>query len=306
MSTTFAASGGVFDMRQSMSQWARRLRVPLDAWSRRRRCVVALLIAALIFALGAYASTRADLSGVEASRAALSATARRFADAKRALAQLPALRVEATASPAHAPASWASADDVRVVSQLAAENGFTLLAVEPGASSGTGIERMRPLQITAHTDFIHLMAFMHGLSDLAVLVAPVDITVRRDGGALSVSATLNVYSALRPATATTSAVLSANDNLDLDDDEDVVFFDPFALPQMLASDAVSDALQLRLMGMLRDSARALALLDTPEGATTAVAGQQIGAEHVTRLDALGMTLAGRGGATRTLAFAEAS
>ena len=49
----------------------------------------------------------------------------------------------------------------------------------------------------------------------------------------------------------------------------------------------------------------LALLDTPDGATTVESGQRLGAERVTKLDALGITLA-KGGATRTLALAEAS
>jgi hypothetical protein len=47
------------------------------------------------------------------------------------------------------------------------------------------------------------------------------------------------------------------------------------------------------------------LLDTPDGATTVVSGQQLGTERVTRLDALSITLV-NGGATRTLALPEAS
>jgi hypothetical protein len=43
------------------------------------------------------------------------------------------------------------------------------------------------------------------------------------------------------------------------------------------------------------------LLDTPDGATTVVSGQQLGTERVTRLDALSITLA-NGGVTRTLAL----
>jgi Tfp pilus assembly protein PilO len=307
MSTTFIEFGGAASARFSFSQWMKHVRLPLAAWSRRRRWVVALLIAAVVFGLGAHGWVVADLGGVEASRTALEAATRHLADARRALAQLPALRREAAATPgAKLPASWASADDVRIVSELAAQNGVSLLSVEPGATSGSGADSMRPVQITAHTDFVHLMAFLRGLSDLPVLIVPVDVTVNRDAASLAVRATLHVFSALRPAPSTATADAFADESIDSDDEEDIVFFDPFLLPQMLASgEPQSDTSQLRLVGLLHDRTRGLALLDTPDGATTVVSGQQLGTERVTRLDALSITLA-NGGATRTLALAEAS
>ncbi|NMM00655.1 hypothetical protein HHL24_22280 [Paraburkholderia sp. RP-4-7] len=307
MSTTFIEFGGAASARFSFSQWMKHVRLPLAAWSRRRRWVVALLIAAVVFGLGAHGWVVADLGGVEASRTALEAATRHLADARRALAQLPALRREAAATPgAKLPASWASADDVRIVSELAAQNGVSLLSVEPGATSGSGADSMRPVQITAHTDFVHLMAFLRGLSDLPVLIVPVDVTVNRDAASLTVRATLHVFSALRPVPSTATADAFADESLDSDDEEDIVFFDPFLLPQMLASgEPQSDTSQLRLVGLLHDRTRGLALLDTPDGATTVVSGQQLGTERVTRLDALSITLA-NGGATRTLALAEAS
>ena len=307
MSTTFVEFGGAASARLSFSQWMKRVRLPLAAWSRRRRWVVALLIAAVVFGLGAHGWVVADLGGVEASRAALEAATRHLADARRALAQLPALRREAAATPgAQLPASWTSADDVRIVSELAAQNSVSLLSVEPGAASGSGAESMRPIQLTAHTDFVHLMAFLRGLSDLPVLIVPVDVTVKRDAASLAVRATLHVFSALRPVPSTATADAFADESLDSDDEEDIVFFDPFSLPQMLASgEPQPDASQLRLVGLLHDRTRGLALLDTPDGATTVVSGQQLGTERVTRLDALSITLA-NGGATRTLALTEAS
>ena len=44
MSTIFFESGGTASAQLSVSYWLKRLRVPLDAWSRRRRWAVALLI----------------------------------------------------------------------------------------------------------------------------------------------------------------------------------------------------------------------------------------------------------------------
>jgi Tfp pilus assembly protein PilO len=284
----------------------RHARVPLDAWSVRRRWAVALLITVAVFALGAYGWIVADLGGVEASRTALQASVMRLANAKRALGQLPALRAQAATTPAARPsASWSSADDVRVVSELAMQNGVTLLALEPGATIGEGAQSARPLRLTARTDFVHLMALLRGLSDLPVLIVPVDVTVKREGDSLSVSATLRVFSALRPVASSSPADAFVDESLDTDDEEDVVFFDPFSLPSLFAAGELPDASQLRLIGLLHDRTHGLALLDTPDGMTTVASGQQIGAERVTRFDTLGITLA-KGDATRTLALTEAS
>ncbi|MFP3605795.1 hypothetical protein [Paraburkholderia sp. SIMBA_053] len=314
MSTTFAGFSGVPRPRMSLSHALKRLRAPLHTWSPRRRWAIALLIALVVFSLGAHGWIVADLGRLAASRAALLASADHLADARRALAQLPSLRREAAASDAtpaaiatasRASKQWTSADDVRVVSELAAQNGVALLAVEPGAASGTGAQSERPLQLAARTDFIHLMSFMRGLIELPVLMVPVDVVIKRDGSALSVSAALRVYSGLRPAPASLTTQELADASLDSDDEEDVVFFDPFSPAQMQATVDLPGQPQLRLVGLLHDRARGLALFDTPEGATTVASGQQIGDERVTRFDTFGITLA-KGAATRTLDLAEAS
>jgi len=314
MSTTFAGFSGVPRPRVSLSHALRRLRAPLHTWSPRRRWAIALLIALVVFSLGAHGWIVADLGRLAASRAALLASAEHLADARRALAQLPSLRREDTASDAtpaaiatasRASKQWTSADDVRVVSELAAQNGVALLAVEPGAASGTGAQSERPLQLAARTDFIHLMSFMRGLIELPVLMVPVDVVIKRDGSALSVSAALRVYSGLRPAPAGLTTQELADASLDSDDEEDVVFFDPFSPAQMQATVDLPGQPQLRLVGLLHDRVRGLALFDTPEGATTVASGQQIGDERVTRFDTFGITLA-KGAATRTLDLAEAS
>ncbi|NPT36646.1 hypothetical protein [Paraburkholderia xenovorans] len=310
MSTTFVESGGAASEQLSLSYWMKHVRLPLHAWSRRRRWVVALLIAALVFGLGAHGWVVADLGGVEASRMALEATSLRLANARHALAQLPVLRRELDGKQGAAPIArssgpWSIAEDLRLVSELAAQNSVELLAVEPGVAGGAGADSMRSLQLTARTDFVHLMAFLRGLSDLPVLMVPVDVTVKRDAAALSVSATLRVFNALRPAPSAASAEAFAEDSLDSDDEENVVFFDPFSQPQVQAAGDSPDVSQLRLVGLLRDRTRGLALLDTPDGVTAVEPGQQIGVERVTRLDALGITLA-KGSATRMLALTETS
>lgn len=306
MRTIFVEAGGAAGSAFSFAQLMTQARLPLEAWSRRRRWLAVLLIAALVFALGTYGWMAADFSGIEASRAELAASTQRLEGASRSLAQLPALRRNAAALPvALSPASWSSADDVRIVSDLAAQNSVTLLSVEPAAATGVANDGGRPLQLTARTDFVHLMAFLRGFTELPVLIVPVDVTVKQDAASLSVSATLRVFSALRPAAPAPSSAAFDEASLDSDDDEDVVFFDPFSRPQMQAGDGLASDSSLRLAGVLRDPTRGLALLDTPDGTTTVTSGQQVGAERVTKIDALGITL-GSGDTTRTLALTEAS
>ncbi|MGF6774535.1 hypothetical protein P3T18_007050 [Paraburkholderia sp. GAS199] len=305
MSTTFLDMGGTSRAQFSLVSLMKWARVPLAAWSGRRRFAVASLIAVLAFGLGARGWIVADFGGLDASRTALGVANQHLADARQALTQLPDLRRRSQAVPTlHLPASWTSADDLRLVSELAAQNGVALLSVEPGVASGAGADAARPIQLAARTDFVHLMSFLRGLSDLPVLVVPGDVTVKRADGLLVISATLSVYSGLNPAPLADDAQVSPDDSVDADDEE-VVFYDPFSLVQMQASNAFNDTDPLRLAGLLRDRTRALALLETPDGTRTASAGQQVGGEHITRFDASGITLA-NGDATRTLSLAEAS
>ncbi|HEX7936162.1 MAG TPA: hypothetical protein VF573_24255 [Paraburkholderia sp.] len=310
MNMTFAGFCGMESARLSLSHWLKRLRAPLHTWSARRRWTVALLIALVVFGLGAHGWIVADLGRLDASRTALQASADHLADAKRALAQLPLLRregaaAEASRSSSPTPTSWTSADDVRVVSELAAQNDVVLLAVEPGVATGAGAQSERPLRLSARTDFVHLMSLLRGLSDLPVLMIPVDVAIKREATSLAVSATLRVHSGLRPPPSTLAAQELADANLDSDNEEDVVFFDPFSAAQMQAASGEPGLSSLRLVGLLHDHARGLALFDTPDGATIVESGQQIGDERVTRFDTFGITLA-NGDATRSLALPEAS
>lgn len=282
--------------------WMNHLRVPLAEWSRRRRLLVAVTIAASVFGVGTNAWISADLGGLQASHAALDEARHREKRANRALAQLPALRRDAAASPvALASGGWTSADDLRVVSLLAARSGVALLTLTPGAASGAGLDAMRTLHFTAQTDFLHLMVFLRGLSDLPVLVVPEDVTAKRSGSTLAISATLQVFNALSPVLA--SPELFADDDLDADDEE-MVFYDPFS-PQPEAGIAAVDAILLRLVGMLRDRTHDLALLETADGATTVERGQRLGDDRVTGMGAFSITLTNTVG-TRTLTLPEAS
>jgi hypothetical protein len=303
LSTILAQHAGRPDNARGAFNWISRLRVPLAEWSPRRRLLCAVAIAASVFAVGVNAWNSVDLGGLEASRAALEDTRHRVERANRMLAQLPALRRSA-AAPLMSLTSggWTSADDLRAVSLLAARSGVALLTLTPGAASGAGRDAMRALHFTAQTDFLHLMVLLRGLPDLPVLVVPEDVTAKRSGSTLVVSATLHVFDALAPVS--TSPELYADDDLDADDDEDVMFYDPFS-PQVKAGGVSEEEALLRLVGVLRDRARELALLETADGAMTVEPGQRLGDDRVTGMDTFSITLTNPVG-TRTLTMPEAS
>ena len=225
MNTTIAGRIGMPATRERFGHTlVERLRVPLEAWSERRRWAVALCIAVAAFVLGANAWLATDTSGVQESREMLSAAQRKLGEAETAVAQLPALRQAASVAPM--PSNWTSADDIRVISQLAARNDVSLLVIEPGVVTGSGLDAMRPLHVTAQADFDHVVDFLEGLASLPVLVVPEGVTLKRQGEALSINATLHSFSAVHPVR--NAARRTLRDDPDaFDPDEEIVFYDPF-------------------------------------------------------------------------------
>jgi Tfp pilus assembly protein PilO len=327
MSTTLTDRVGPIDQGKAQRHPAKRSFAPPHAWSVRRpllarfmarftarftvRFLIMGLIAVATFAIGANAWIAADLAGAQATRVLLGETQRRVDRAQRAVSELPALRASAgaaaSASPTRASESGISTDDLRIVSQLAARDGITLLALEPGTVTGAGLDAMRPLRMTALASFPQWVAFVRALPSLPVLIVPGELLIKQANdasasGLLSVSATLNVFDALRPSTRLAE---EARDDLTMDD-EDIIFYDPFSRPlQPGTHTAESDAVGFRLVGLLYDFARGLGLVETPDGETTLEAGQHVGRESVARVDGLGITFAARDGSERRLAFEEA-
>ncbi|WP_245254289.1 hypothetical protein [Paraburkholderia sp. LEh10] len=293
MNITIAGRIGAPTAGESLGILARRfverLRVPPEAWSVRRRWIAALSIAVATFAFGANAWLAADMSGVQAGSEALSAVQRKLSEAERAVAQLPALRRAAPVE--HVPASWSSADDVRVISQLAANHDVALLGIEPGSMTGAGLDAMRVLHVTAQADFDHVGDFFEALASLPVLVVPEEVTLKRQGASLAISATLRSFSAIHPVR--NAALPSARNDPDaFDPDEEIMFYDPF-LPATLAPAFDRTSTSMRLVGLLADHMRGLALIETGEGAAMLEPGQRWGDEQVAHIDATGLTLASR-------------
>ena len=284
------------------ADWLSSARVPLEAWTGRRRLAVGAVIAVAVFAIGACVWDAADLGRTSASQAALTDVEQSLSVARAAVARLSALRLEmAHAMPStddRASSSVGSpVGNWRAVSALAAQSGLTLRVLEPAKPYGEGIEAARPVHVVARANFAGLLDFLQGLPSLPVLVVPTDLLVKHDAGDLSISMTLAFFDAL-PSPLAPSAV--ADSTLDDDDAGEAWFVDPFASAPAALSNAGST---LHLVGLLREGKRGLALLAEADGATSLETGQSIGREKVTRIDDRGVTLSS-GAGVRLLTLAE--
>ncbi|SDD86980.1 hypothetical protein [Paraburkholderia lycopersici] len=233
--------------------------LPLHAWGTRRRLAVALAIAVLAGVLLSGACIVWDPLRVRAERVSLADAQMRRDHAQQALARLPALREAAARTPARASYVGNSAEDIRRISQLAAQSGLVLHMLEPGAPGGAKGEAFRSIKLVAQGSFAQLLELLEGFAREPALTAPDELAIRRAGAGLSITAALRVYDAL-PAVRLASAPAEASAP------------DPFA--RTAAAGPGNDG--WRLAGILQDRQRIVALLETPEGVVTAQAGQAIG------------------------------
>jgi type II secretory pathway component PulM len=269
-----------------------RGRLPLHAWSRRRRVAVAGVVAAIACALAAAVCITNDIAGIAAAEAALTAARSELAEAERAQHALPALRQAAASAALHAPRhSGNSADDTRNVSELAAACGIALVSLAPGATGGQGTETFRALKLTAQGTFAQLRSFLHRLAHASVLIVPTEIGIERNGPQLLLAATLSVFDTLPPLRASIE---------DDGNDAAAASRDPFATNLAGAAPAGDS---LRLAGLLQDRTHALALIETPAGTGAVERGDRIGGERVARITMPAVTLAA-GGVTHVLTWAE--
>lgn len=260
--------------------------LPVYRWSVRQRAIVAVIVAVTTCTLAGGLCVATDVAGAVSAKAALSDARHRLADARRALTQLPALR-RTSAPPTERYGMRGSADDTRDVSRLAAATGVTLVSLEPGATGGQAEDSFRTLKLVAHGDFAQIRRFLRGLTKAPVLIAPAEVTLKRNGSGLSIAATLSFFDALRapPAAGTDEAAPQP---------------DPFALRFGSPGSGVEF---LRLAGMIQDATHTVALIETPEGTAAVEAGQQIAGERVAHIAPPQVTLVA-GGVTRTLKWAE--
>jgi Tfp pilus assembly protein PilO len=277
---------------------------PFYQWRARRRLVVASIVTLMTWILASAAWRMTDSSGARATTA-LAEAKQHLATAQRQIAGLPALRKAAQAEASAAPYNGASpgspaanpADDIRFLSQLAAETGVTLLSLEPGAENRKEPLAGRFLKLTAQTDFAHLNDFFRQLHTLPILVVPAELAIKRDGDGLAMNAVFQLFDELRapaPASASASenspATPAAHAGKQLD---------PFTPP---AGDAPGSR-ALRLAGVIEDGTHAIALMETPDGMQTVKRGDELGGERVASIGMPEIVLS-HGAAMRTLTWEE--
>lgn len=262
--------------------------LPLHAWTVRRRLAVALAIAVVAGVWSCCACVVLDPVGLRAARAALADARRRRDDAQQALTRLPALRVAAAGKASRASYAGNSADDIRRISQLAAQSGLVLHALEPAAPGGARAEAFRSIKLAAQGSFAQLRGLLGGFSREPALTVPGELAIRRMAVGLSISATLRVYDALPPV----PLVLAPPG-------EAATGSDPF--DRAVTAGTGQDG--WRLAGILQDRQRTIALIETPEGVVTAQAGQAIGDARVVQVGPAGVLVIA-GGASRALGWAE--
>ena len=295
MSTIAAAAGKQREPGSARGRPGSALRAwsMLYAWSPRRRLAAALVIAVLAGASMSGACIVWDPLGVHGARAALADAQKRLDDARLAVAHLPALRGAAARTAPRAPYKGNSADDIRRVSQLAAQAALVLQALEPGAGGGAQAEAFRSIRLVAQGSFAQLRALLEALAREPVLTVPTELAIRRSGAGLSISAILHVYDALP---AVPLALASADEKV-----PEVASLDPFAAAA--ADGAGKDG--WRLAGIIQDRQHVVALVETPKGVLTAQAGQRIGDGRVVQVGPARVVVSA-GGATHVLGWAAAA
>jgi hypothetical protein len=258
---------------------------PLHAWSARRRVAVASALGLLAAALTAIACITTDAAGAETAHVALTDAQTRLLTARQALARLPALRSDAR-DWGQRPRTGNTADDMRNVSQLAAQAGLALITLEPAAAGGAKAQAFRAAKLVAQGNFAQLRSFLDGLAELPELAVPMELSLRRGASGLAISALVQVFDGL-PA-------IAFADNAD----ETGPSADPFSERFGINASAKGDS-PLRLAGMLMERGRAVALVETADGTNAVQAGAMLAGARVVEVNPARVILA-VDGATQTL------
>lgn len=290
-------------IRRPWRRAAASLRAPALRWSvgKRLMAYVALAAVAFVIVTALWRALRAD--SLASSAASIETLERRLLESRAKLAQLPRMR-DAAAATAHAQRSPGgelhAVADVAALAALATRTGITLRALEPASAADSrrrrnGGRETAALRIVGRTDFDGLYAFLQGLSTLPRLVAPETVSVKRESGALAFAATLNVFDVvpaqrLQPPSVKAQARSAGDESTRL-------AADPFRAERAARQGGMSAT---RLVGLVRDASRSLAVFEGASGAQAAVVapGQVLGAERVVRIDLGGVLLASRAGERR--------
>ncbi len=270
--------------------------------------MVCTAVASGSFTLATYAWRFIEADARAASEAAIDALEQRLRASRDKLARLPQLREASRAQSAQerlAPRS--TGGGWHAIADLASRTGVTLRALTPASSAASAAQARtdklagRTFQVDGRADFSGLYAFLSGLSTLPIFVVPEAVDIKKDKGLLAFGATLGVFDMPPPRAESASHARTAAPIAAASDARRLIA-DPFGEGEMGAQASASVG---RLVGIVRDERRALALFEAASGplAVAAVPGQTLGADRLVRIDAKSVTLASRTG-TRRIVLSE--
>jgi hypothetical protein len=270
--------------------------------------MVCTAVASGAFTLATYAWRSIQADDRATREAAIDALEQRLRGSREKLARLPRLREASRGQPAQQRAALRSrGGDWRAVADLASRAGVTLRSLTPVSSSHAQVQAQaaqaragnsagRAMRLEGRADFAGLYAFFNGLSSLPILVVPEALDIKKDKGSLAFGATLNAFDMPPPRAETaTHARTAAPTGARSGAGRPIA--DPFGEGQVAARPSASVG---RLLGIVHDGRRALALFEAASGpqVLAAVPGQTLGADRLIGIDARGVTLAGRTGTRR--------
>jgi hypothetical protein len=243
------------------------------------------------FALVTYAWRAFDTERRAAEASALEALELRLQRSRAKVARLPDMRQSVrylNEQPAAArEPTRAIGAEWQAVAELASEAGVSLRTLAPAqagkASRATKTSgAARTLRVDGQADFSALYAFFMGLSSLPMLVVPEAVDIKHDKGSVAFGATLGIFDMPPPAAAKSMLGQPSRP-----------IVDPFTGAEPAMRFASSPG---RLVGIVRDGGRALALFEAASGAdvVAAVPGQTVGADRLVAIDSMGVTFASNG------------
>lgn len=160
------------------------------------------------------------------------------------------------------------------------DSGLRIRRLGPAQQAGAEVAAggVRHYDIAGDGRFGAIAAWVRSLAALPMAVVPVDIEVRRQGDGASFSARLTVSPPEpgAPDVVPGPVVMAGLGLTDTEFGADFGGREPAAMP--------------RVAGIVRDARRGLALFDAEAGAWSALVGERVGAERITRIDGGGVWL----------------
>ena len=188
----------------------------------------------------------------------------------------------------------AEADSWPALLALVADSRLTLRTLEPARRAGHAARDGVPMRLSANGDFAALTAFLSALPSLPIATRLSGLQVTREASRLALVMDLDLLPASR---ARRSEGSEGGEGEPLRKARPLVT-DPFRLPPRSESGRIRAP---RLVGVLDDGRRRIALIETDDGVLARTAGEAVDGERLVRLEQQAAQLRGPAG-TRRLAL----